>query len=169
MAVSLPELDELLRDAQRRALHLELRDFYAGSAAFAAWTAGKPYDRSTGDGQWHALVAPLVAHGVDVRRLRVVSEPVSAYIRFEHEVTPAANLAAGERVRWLPRHRASDLAFPGNDFWLVDDRLLVNHFSGDGDWIGVELSTDAGAVTFCAWAFEAAWERGIDHDAYRPG
>lgn len=30
------------------------------------------------------------------------------------------NVKAGEEVRWLPRRQASDLALPGNDFWLFD-------------------------------------------------
>jgi hypothetical protein len=30
------------------------------------------------------------------------------------------NAAAGEDVRWLPRRRASDLALPGTDFWVLD-------------------------------------------------
>jgi hypothetical protein len=168
MPVSLPELDELFRDAQRRALHLELRDVYEESEPFAAWLAKTPYDRGPANAQWHERIRPMVARGVDVRRLRVVSEPVTDYIRFEHDATPAANLAAGERVRWLPRRRASDLKFPGNDFWLIDDRMLFNHSSGDGKWLGVELVTDADVVEFCASAFDAAWERAVDHDAYRP-
>jgi len=168
VAVSVPELDELLNSAQRRVLHLEMRDVYARSQAFEEWLAGRPYDRTAADGQWRSLIAPLVARGVDVRRLRVVSEPVTNYIRYEHEVTSAANLAAGERVRWLPRGRASDLTFPGNDFWLVDDRLLFNISSGDGDWLGVESNDEPGVAKFCASAFEAAWDRGIDHNDYRP-
>jgi hypothetical protein len=168
VAVSVPELDELLNSAQRRALHLEMRDVYARSPAFEAWMAGRPYDRAAADGQWCSLIAPLVARGVDVRRLRVVSEPVTNYVRYEHEVTPAANLGAGERVRWLPRGRASDLAFPGNDYWLVDDRLLFNISSGDGDWLGVEPNNEPAVVKFCASAFEAAWDRGVNHNDYRP-
>src|SRR5262245_6923848 len=98
-----------------------MRDTYElTSPAFAARKAGEPYDRTEGDARWHAVIVPLIKGGVDVRRARIVSEPVTDYIRFEHDVTPLANLAAGEKVRWLPRRRASDLKLPGNDFWLVD-------------------------------------------------
>ncbi len=55
--------------------------------------------------------------GVIIRRTRIVSEPVSEYIRWEHEIT-SANAEAGEDVRWLPPRRASDLLLPGNDFWV---------------------------------------------------
>lgn len=57
------------------------------------------------------------ARGVKLRRARIVSEPVSEYIRFEHDGTPQ-NIAAGEDVRWLPRARASALSLPGNDCWV---------------------------------------------------
>jgi hypothetical protein len=105
---------------------------------------------------------------VDVRRARIVSEPVTDYIRYEYEITPAASLAAGERVRWLPRRQASDLALPGNDFWLIDDRVVFNHFSGEGEMIDVEVVTEPAVAKFCASAFEAVWERAIDHENYQP-
>jgi hypothetical protein len=146
-----------------------MRDTYAGSSqGFAPWLAGKPYDYAGPNAQWHARIQPLVARGVDVRRARIVSEPVSDYIRYEHEKTPDAVLAAGERVRWLPRRLASDLALPGNDFWLVDDHVLFLHFSGDGDIVVRELVSDPAVVAFCVAAFEAVWERAIDHRDYQP-
>lgn len=82
--------------------------------------------------------------------------------------TPAANLAAGEDVRWLSRRQASDLAFPGNDFWLFDECVLFNHFSGDGDLLDVEVTDETSVVSFCASSFETAWARAIDHADYRP-
>jgi hypothetical protein len=146
-----------------------MRDDYAGaSPEFANWLAGKPFGRAEADAEWHAVIVPLVSRGVDVRRARIVSEPVSDYIRYEHEATPAANLAAGEKVRWLPRQRASDLKLPGNDFWLADDQLIFNIFNGSGKRVDTELVTDPAVVEFCASAFEAVWERAIDHEDYRP-
>jgi hypothetical protein len=70
------------------------------------------------------LVRHHVARGVKFRRARIVSEPVTDYIRFEHAITAGVNLAGGEQVRWLPRRRASDLCLPGNDFWPFDGRLV---------------------------------------------
>jgi hypothetical protein len=103
------------------------------------------------------------------RRARIVSEPVTPYIRFEYDVTRSMNIAAGEQVRWLPRRRASDLALPGNDFWVFDDRLVrFGHFAGDGTVTGHEMSGDPAVVKLCAAAFEAVWERAVDHEDYRP-
>lgn len=76
---------------------------------------------------------------VSVRRARVVSEPVTQYIRWEHYVTHS-NVAAGEQVRWLSRRDAIGVLLPANDFWIFDGRLMrVHHFSGDGDWTDKEL------------------------------
>jgi hypothetical protein len=165
-----PDFDRLFRSVTRSADHLEMRDDYgAGSPAFAAWRENRPYDRSRPDAAWHALVGSVTGRGATVRRARIVSEPASDYIRFEHEVTPAANLAAGEQVRWLPRQQASGLALPGNDFWLFDGTVvLFNYFSGNGAAAGTELRDDPAIVRLCVSAFEAAWGRAIPHEDYRP-
>lgn len=69
---------------------------------------------------WIELVSAAVSRGVDVHRACIVSEPISPYVRHEYEITSGHNVKAGEAVRWLPRRQASDLALPGNDFWLFD-------------------------------------------------
>ncbi|TDD21998.1 DUF6879 family protein [Nonomuraea diastatica] len=93
----------------------------------------------------------------------------SDYIRYEHSATPYANLAGGELVRWLPRHRASDLALLGNDFRLFDERLVrFGLRSGDGEATGYEDSDAPAVVKLCSSAVEAVWERGIDHADHRP-
>lgn len=165
-----PTLDELLGRCEHSALHLEMRDGYGySSPGYRAWREGIPFDRTEFDAPWVGLIQITVGRGVTVRRARIVSEPTSDYIRYEHSVTPYANLAGGELVRWLPRHNASDIALPGNDFWLFDERLVRFGFhSGDGEATGYEFSEDPRVVKLCVAAFEAVWERGIDHAEYRP-
>src|SRR5258708_39733053 len=144
-------------------------DYGASSPAFAAWRERRPCDRSRPDAAWHSLVGSATGRGATVRRARIVSEPPSDYIRFEHKVTPAANLAAGEQVRWLPRQQASDLALPGNDFWLFDSTVvLFNYFSGNGAPAGTELRDDPAIGKACVSSFEAAWGPAIPHVGYRP-
>jgi hypothetical protein len=162
--------DGLMAGAQRSAVHLEMRDAYVpDDPSFLAWQGGPPFDRTERETWWHKLVSDAVGRGVVVRRARIVSEPVTSYIRFEHDVTDSMNIAAGELVRWLPRRRASDLALPGNDFWVFDDRLArFGYFAGDGNVVGHEDVTDPAVVRLCASTFEAVWERAIDHKDYRP-
>src|SRR4051794_5764553 len=151
-----------------------MRDVYmvdSEAERIAAWRAGHRYDpadRSAWWRPWLSLVAETVARGVVVRRARVVSEPVSEYIRYSSSYA-FTNVAAGEALRWLPRQSASDLALPGNDFWLVDRRLvLFNYFDGEGRPTGTGVTEDPEVAKLCADAFDAVWERGIDHQDYRP-
>ncbi len=117
-----PTLEDLLRSCERSAVHLELRDGYMrDEPIFQAWLAGErpnPADRDSWWDDWWQLTADTAARGVDLRRARIVSEPISDYVRCEYDWT-FANVAAGEQVRWLPRRQASDLALPGNDFLAV--------------------------------------------------
>lgn len=156
--------------ARRSAVHLEMRDVYTpDDPAFACWRTGVG-DPVAQYRSWSELVAATVGRGVQVRRARIVSEPVTEYIRFEYAVTAGVNVATGEQVRWLPRRQASDLSLPGNDFWLFDnDPVIFNHFAGDGSSAGEETwSGDPVVVRLCASAFEAVWKRASPHEDYRP-
>lgn len=166
---TVPPFSELIAAATTSAVHLETRDAYTPSdPLFQGWLAGRPVPEPALPG-WRDLVRVHVTRGVRFRRARVVSEPLSDYIRFEHHITDTTNIAAGEDVRWLPRRLASDLCIPANDFWLFDDRLIrFHHFSGDGEIVQDELVTDPAVIRMCAAAFEAVWERAVPHAAYRP-
>ncbi len=166
---TVPPFSELIAATASSAVHLEMRDAYTpDDQRFLDWLAGKPLP-SPANPAWSRLVRTHTARGVRFRRARVVSEPLADYIRFEHAITDEVNLSAGEEVRWLPRHRTSDLCLPGNDFWLFDDRLVrFSYFSGDGHILDDELISDAAIARMCSVAFEAVWERSIPHAEYRP-
>ena len=67
-------------------------------------------------------------------------------------------VGAGEDIRWVPRARVSELMFPGNDFWLFDDELLVFLvFAGNGLVVDLPTATDPGLIARCRASFEAAW------------
>ncbi|MEV0484215.1 DUF6879 family protein [Streptomyces sp. NPDC050508] len=172
MSQNVPSFAELLDSARRSAVHLEMRDTYgvAGEADdFGHWQRTGERDNDPESphwGPWTSLIRRTVARGVVVRRARIVSEPVSDYIRYEYAGTPV-NIEAGEQVRWLPRRQASDIALPGNDFWLLDERLIRwNHFTGNGASGGGEIREDPAAAKLCAEAFEAVWARATPHANY---
>ncbi|MFD7426352.1 DUF6879 family protein [Streptomyces sp. NPDC059818] len=172
MLQSLTDFSDLIRSVRESAVHLEMRDGYGVDneiEGFAAWQEGHrldPDDQGSWWRPWLDLVQEVTAKGVVIRRARIVSEPVSDYIAFEHSGT-FTNVAAGEQIRWLPRRSASDLALPGNDFWLFDGRLVqFNVFDGVGRWVHTDQTEDAAVAKLCASAFEAVWERGIPHEKY---
>ncbi len=173
MSQWVPPSADFLADCQRSAVHLEMRDVYGVAdedADFAAWKAGHRHDPDDRESWWTpflALVSDAVARGVEFRRARVASEPVSDCIRFEHSCT-FQNIAAGEAVRWLPRWLTSDLLLPGNDLWIFDDQVVrFGLFSGDGAFRANVMESDPATAKRCADAFEAVWERAIPYGNYR--
>ncbi|MFJ5229587.1 DUF6879 family protein [Kitasatospora sp. NPDC088391] len=169
-----PPARNALAQAQRTAVHLEMRDAYMlDDPEFIAWKGGKRLDqadRATWWNSWHDVVAEAVGRGVVVRRARIVSEPISDYVRYEYDGT-FANVAAGEQVRWLPRRNTVGLALPGTDFWVFDgETVLLHHFTGEGqlDQDGREYLTDPALADLCGSAFEAVWDRAVPHEDYRP-
>ncbi|MBO2453937.1 hypothetical protein J4573_43090 [Actinomadura barringtoniae] len=164
------DFETLLSNATESAIHLELRDAYMADDSFTAWLrTGVVVDDDPADAWWRSVVRAAVARGVGVKRARVISEPVSDYVRWEWACTEPVNVAAGEKVRWLPRHLTTGLCVPPSDFWVFDSQVVVwNHFSGAGEWSGHEVVRDPHLAENCATAFETVWDRGIDHRDYRP-
>ena len=165
-----PPFDVLLRACSSSAVHLEMRDSYTPDDPwFLAWLAGdeEEFQRRLSPRPWLDLIAEVTSRGMQVRRARIVSEPVTDYIRFEHATT-GSNVAAGEQVRWLPRQLATGLLLPANDFWVFDGRQAqFNYFSGAGDFLDTRLSPDPVIGAQCAAAFDAVWELAIPHQEYQ--
>ncbi|MCX2971431.1 MULTISPECIES: DUF6879 family protein [Streptomyces] len=165
--------DELFDSFERDAFHLELRDDYGSpieDTPYARWQRGEPDDYAWLD-PWMTLMKRVTGEGKTVRRVRVVTEPHSRYVGWEHSLT-CLNMEAGEDIRWLPRHRLpEDSTFPvaGNDWWLFDDRLLaVGHFDADGRVLGSELVEDPETVAECVRVRDQLWSLAIPHPEYKP-
>jgi hypothetical protein len=165
----IPPFPELLAATTRSAIHLEMRDAYwPDNPNFLKWLETGNLDHIDFT-KWRDTIGNAVARGVMFRRARIVSEPIADYIRYEHALTEPYNIAAGEQVRWLSRRRASDLALPGNDFWVFDERLVrFHHFAGDGSILEDELCDDPSVVQLCVSSFDAVWERAVSHAEYEP-
>ncbi|GAA3194797.1 DUF6879 family protein [Actinocorallia longicatena] len=164
-----PTFEALLDSSVRSVVHLEARDTYdATDPAFVKWKEDGDTGYEAWEG-WKTLVGGAVGRGVRFRRLRIVSEPVSDYIRWEHAIS-YGNVEAGEELRWLPRHLAFDLPHPVADFFMYDQRLVAYNFTaGDGTDTGrMEYVTDPRSILPVVGMFEMLWERGIPHADYKP-
>lgn len=165
--------DELLDTFERDAFHLELKDEYRAAyedGPVAKWLNGEPDDFAWMR-PWTERVQSAAEAGKTVRRVRVITEPLSDYIRWEHSVTHL-NQEAGEDIRWLPRHLLpEDLEFPvaGNDWWLFDDRqVTVGYFYDDLRVKGSELVTAPAVVADCIRVRDRLWSIAIPHSEYQP-
>lgn len=106
MPQTAPSFAELLEQTRTSAVHLEMRDSYgvAGEAdTFAAFLRGDWNEEAqrAERSNWLNMVSAATARGVVIRRARIVSEPVSDYIRYEHAGTQM-NIDAGDRSAGSP-------------------------------------------------------------------
>lgn len=162
--------NELLTEFKHSSVHLETRDAYGTEVELphmAKWKRGEPDDFEWLQ-EWCTELAEHVAAGRTVRRVKIVSEPLSDYQRWVYDVfTPI--VAAGEDVRWLPRRRVSALRIPGNDYYLLDDeRVVFLHYAGSGLNTAFTTTTDASVAEMCREAFEQVWALAIPHGEYKP-
>ncbi|AYV29614.1 DUF6879 family protein [Streptomyces goshikiensis] len=171
--ISSAERNRLFETFEHDAFHLELRDDYTvpnEESPFTRWLSGEPDDLQWFE-PWAREMRRVTADGRTVRRVRVVTQPHSPYIQWEHSLTDGNELA-GEDIRWLPRHLLPNglrLPMDGNDWWLFDDRLLaVGHFDHEGRVLGSELIEDVNAVEECIRVRDLLWASAIPHAEYKP-
>lgn len=164
------QFDQLLCGFERESIHVETRDAYGTAVELPhmlQWTRGEPDDLEWLQG-WCATLREHVKAGRSVRRVRVVSEPLSDYQRWSYSIAHPM-VQAGEDIRWVPRRLVSSIAFPGNDFYLLDDRLVVFLlYEGSGLAAAKVTSTDTADIRLCRSAFEAVWKLSIPHSDYHP-
>jgi hypothetical protein len=153
---------------RRRAFHLEQRDAYnveSEDEPFRRWLYGEPDDYSW-HADWLSFVRDAAAAGIQVQRVRLASLPHSDYIRWGLDVSPL-NIKAGEDVRYLPRHRTDGIELPGEDFWLLDDDVLIlSVFSADGRTGGFAWSSSPELLRQCAAVRDEAWQRAVPYAQY---
>ncbi len=166
--------DALFDSFQRDAFHLELRDSYAVDSedeSYWRWKRGEPPDPADRNRPWLQRIKRITQLGRTVRRVRVITEPISEYIHFEYDSTPE-NLAAGEDIRWLPRRLVpADVIFPleGRDWWLFDNSFIaVGEFDDHGRPLGSRISTDPALLGQCISVRDRLWLSAIPHTNYRP-
>jgi Family of unknown function (DUF6879) len=92
------------------------------------------------------MVRAATGEGRLFSRVRVVSVPLSDYIRFGMWVSGYTR-EAGDDVRYLTRDQAEAAKLPEHDFWLFDSRLLLRmHFADDSRFVGAEVIEEPAAI-----------------------
>ncbi|MFE3189479.1 DUF6879 family protein [Nocardia sp. NPDC059240] len=147
----------LFRELKRDAFHLEVRDTYHVAdedTRIRAFLAGEPapYTKTP----WQDLMRETADRGVQVSRVRVVTEPHSNYQRWLLSVT-GFNVEAGDDIRYVPRHLAGDV--PLDDCWLLDgERVAFNLTDPSGVSAGLAVTGDPGIVAYYQETRERLWK-----------
>lgn len=143
---------------------LELRDHYEiDHKLFDAWRSDDREFLERRSVANQADIEGLKDKGINYRRVRVISEPLSEYQRMAVEI---AN--PNEQLRWLPRPEAAAIVLPVNDCLIRDDVVVFNLLGGDNQSVGMQLSTDPEVVKLCVETFEQAWSIGRPNGTYAP-
>lgn len=160
--------EALFRNFEHDAFHLEVQDTYHTpdeSGPFHLFLTGQ-HDDFAWFQPWLELVRSAARSGRVVRRARVVTVPHGDYTRWGLTVAEH-NIAAGEDLRWLPRHRIDASNLAADDFWILDDTLVVfTVFEPGGRFCGGAATSDQAIVNHCRTVRDRIWERAIPHHRY---
>lgn len=149
---------------------LETLQAYSGSSedeAFGEWQRTGIVPVTDELRQWCKRIRDRIDNGVRVRRVHVLVEPATEYMRFEL-ASYAPNVEANEDVRVIPvRDNWWPADVPSNtDFWLIDGwQLWSMRYTWDGEWLGAELVddpqriVDACAIRDAALAQSISWRK----------
>lgn len=160
--------DNLFCTFERTAFHLEVQDTYhtpEESGPFELFLNMRDDDLA-----WHRpwldLVRTATSAGKVITRARVVTVPHGDYARWGLTIAEH-NIAAGEDIRWLPRHLIAAAELSTDDFWLFDDnRVVFTVFAPDGAFEGGAATTDPVIVAHCRTVRDRVWESAIPHAQY---
>jgi hypothetical protein len=150
------EFAELLRSFARTAFRVEAQLSYAlndEQADFDRFLAGSPTapPEMAWYRPWVDQVKTWTSEGKTIGRVRVLAEPPTDYQRWL--LWGARWFASiGEEIRYMNSGTAHRIGLPLKDWWLLDDeRVIVMHFTAEGEISGKELVTDRESVeSYCA-------------------
>lgn len=145
-------LDEVLAffddHYQSSAFRLEVMPAYqvdSDGGDVARYLAGEPEPDPERKAPWLDELRGEVAAGKRRHRVRVLTEPLGDYLRYECEWGYAPNVEAGEEVRVLD---LSEVARPpelvDEEFWLLDDAhvLRMVYDPDTFEFVGADLGDD---------------------------
>lgn len=156
------------RDFATSAFRLELRQVYTMPGEqdeLARFRAGEKPPQGY-HYAWLDTVAEARRQGKTMRRVRVVTRPLTDYTEYEFSWGFAWNVAAGEDIRILDLNDQDGPTLPDHDFWLFDEAMVVKMlYRPDGTQIGRELVADPDLSAYLGWR-DAAWVAAIPFRDY---
>jgi hypothetical protein len=115
---------------------------------------------------WLNMVREATAEGRLFSRVRVVTFPLTDYIRFTMWVAGYTR-KAGDDIRYLTRDQAAVARLPAHDFWLFDSRKLVMmNFDENARFVGAEVVGDPSAIVEYNYWRDAARHHALTPDEF---
>lgn len=118
-------------------------------------------------GPWQDLLRRHVAAGRACRRVHVVREPLTAYLRYELAVPYARSAAAGEQIGVLVAEPGRwPEGVPRYDYWLFDDEVWVMRYDHAGRFVAIEVDDDPPVVAEHRQAAQTALAAAVPLDQF---
>jgi len=170
-SVTSAEFDALFASFQHTAYRLETLQAYDVSyeqEPYSAFLGGLPRPADQSKNEWTSMIKAGISAGKVFQRVRVVSEPLTDYLRYELEWSYPPNTAAGEDIRVLTTI-PEELRTPGRlrDYWLFDSSdLWVMDYAGDGSFLCAEQVDDPALIVRHSRWRDAALHHAIPYQDY---
>lgn len=164
------ELGALLDTVRRSSWRWECQGHYAvDEPELDAWRSGRPIEETDDDRAWRAYIHRLREAGIPFERVRMLTNPLTDYLRWMLEITDR-NIAAGEDIRWVEQRHVAGLGLPDYDFYLLDtDRVAVLRFDEATELLGIDVEDEPGTVRrHQAWR-DLVWPLATPHADYIAG
>jgi hypothetical protein len=161
----MPNLDDAFDTFTRDATRIEvLPSFRIEEEAAALVTAREGRRPDLGFlREWHEYLDEVRASGRTSRRLRLISDPITEYERFEVRWGYTSNAEHGEEIRLLSRSATPDV----EDYWIFDNEMVFEMlYSPDGSFIGSQAVDADKAKSIVIW-LAATWPSATPLTDYR--
>ena len=144
--ITYDEFDKAFDSFAKRAFRFEALPFYdieEEHEAFAAFKAGRPVELAA-QKSWRTFLRECQRDAKTVERVRVITEPLTDYLRFEWRYGYVPSMRAGELIYAIAAKQFGDTLADIPDFWLFDDhQLIFLRYDEKGRFIEAAECTDA--------------------------
>lgn len=166
-----PRFWAFFTDFKEESFRLETLQQYAVSyeeGPYRDFLDGVPRYTHPDQAEWAANVAARLAHGARMRRVHVVEEPLTEYLRFELTWPYRDSVEAGEDVRLIPVPRGAwPAALPREDYWLFDRKVAaLMRYGLGGEFLEAEITEDPPTIARCVAARNEALRRSVTYAEY---
>lgn len=163
------EFSQLFTGFRHTAFRLETLQAYdvpQEAKSLAAFLAGQPMPLEAPEDDWASTVADGTLAGKAFRRVHVVEEPLTDYLRYELAIY-WLNVEAGEDVRILPVQSGEWPELPRRDYWLFDSRSLwFMNYDAQGRFLGAAPAANAEEVVLANYWRDSAMRAAIPYADY---